>query len=172
MAGAGLESLEAQACQQYVPGRCRNMHVALRITNLASRPMLVPVWIMAYRYRDKMFRFLANGQTGKCSGQAPLSYRKIVGAIIIAILVMIFLLFLFSQMARGGIVAAGENNSAEPGYARPTPLVHIQSEDAILPGHGLRTDFMDLFHRVSSLDAVAGAVRIREVSETAPRWLK
>jgi hypothetical protein len=109
MASSGLESLEAQACQQYVPGRSRNMHVALRITNLASRPMLVPVWIMAYRYRDKMFRFLANGQTGKCSGQAPLSYRKIIGAVIIAILVMIFLLFLFSQFARGGTLTRSES---------------------------------------------------------------
>jgi predicted RNA-binding Zn-ribbon protein involved in translation (DUF1610 family) len=105
MASDGLESLEAEACKQYVPGNCRNMHVAVRIMNLASRPMLVPVWIMAYRYRDKVFRFLANGQTGKCSGQAPTSMKKVATAIVIAILVMTFLLFLLSQFARGEIMS-------------------------------------------------------------------
>ena len=51
LARQGLESCEANACGEYVAGKCRNMRVNVRITNLASRPMLVPVWIMAYRYR-------------------------------------------------------------------------------------------------------------------------
>ena len=93
----GLESLEAQCCQRYVPGKCRNLHVNLRITDLASRPMLVPVWIMAYRYRDQLFRFLCNGQTGKASGQAPLSYRKVGAAVVIAaIAILLILLWLFT----------------------------------------------------------------------------
>jgi hypothetical protein len=97
MARQGLESLEANCCQQYVPGNCRNLHVNVRITDLASRPMLVPVWIMAYRYRDQLFRFLCNGQTGKSSGQAPLSYRKIgVAVAIAAIVILLILLWLFT----------------------------------------------------------------------------
>jgi hypothetical protein len=97
MARQGLETLEADCCQQYVTGKCRNLHVNVRITDLASRPMLVPVWIMAYRYRDQMFRFLCNGQTGKSSGQAPLSYRKIGTAVAIAaIAILLILLWLFA----------------------------------------------------------------------------
>lgn len=121
LARDGLESLEAEACKQYVPGRCRNMHVALRITNLASRPMLVPVWIMAYRYRDKVFRFLANGQTGQCSGQAPTSMKKVATAVLIAILVMIFLLLLFSQFARGGMIES-MSLPAHGDYSQPVFL--------------------------------------------------
>ena len=65
LANQGFEELEREACQQYVPGKARNMHVNVRITDLTSRPMLLPVWIMAYRYQDRVFRFLANGQTGR-----------------------------------------------------------------------------------------------------------
>jgi hypothetical protein len=122
------------------------MHVALRITTLASRPMLVPVWIMAYRYRDKMFRFLANGQTGKCSGQAPLSYRKIATAVIIAILVMIFLLFLFSQMARGGMISGKAPESAA--------VVHLQFEtsDVRPPDSCRRRIYRDVSQRILFAD--------------------
>ena len=100
MASQGLESLEKQACEQYVAGKCRNLNVNVRIMNLASRPMLVPVWIMAYRYRDQVFRFLANGQTGRASGQAPVSYRKIGAAIAIAAVVILLILLMFASMAR------------------------------------------------------------------------
>ncbi|HEV7224563.1 MAG TPA: zinc ribbon domain-containing protein [Pirellulales bacterium] len=82
LARQGLEALEAADCQQaYVPGRCRNMKVNLRLEGLASEPVLLPVWIMAYRYREGLFRFLVNGQTGKATGQAPISYRKIMAVI-------------------------------------------------------------------------------------------
>ncbi len=97
LASQGLESLESQACEEYVPGKCRNLNVNVRITNLASRPLLVPVWVMAYRYRDQVFRFLANGQTGKSAGQAPISYRKISAAVVIAaVVIALILLWLFA----------------------------------------------------------------------------
>jgi hypothetical protein len=92
LARQGLETIEAQACQQFVPGRCRNMKVNVRITDLHSEPMLLPVWIMAYRYRDEVFRFLVNGQTGGATGKAPLSYLKIGGAIAVAIAIALIVM--------------------------------------------------------------------------------
>lgn len=93
LARQGLEACEADACGEYVAGKCRNMRVNVRITNLSSRPMLVPVWIMAYRYRDQVFRFLVNGQTGKAAGQAPVSYTKIGVAVAVALVVIAAILF-------------------------------------------------------------------------------
>jgi hypothetical protein len=89
LARSGLEELEQTACRQHVPGNCRKLKVNLRLSGLSSEPVLLPVWIMAYRYRDQVFRFLINGQTGKATGQAPVSYRKIAAAIGIAVAVAI-----------------------------------------------------------------------------------
>ena len=35
-----------------------------------TRPdlILLPVYLLSYRYRDKLYRFLLNGQTGKAAG--------------------------------------------------------------------------------------------------------
>jgi predicted RNA-binding Zn-ribbon protein involved in translation (DUF1610 family) len=108
LARQGLEQSEAETCEsRYVPGRARNVHVNVRIESMSSEPTLLPVWIMAYRYRDKLFRFLINGQTGRSSGQAPISLTKILLAVAIAALVFLFLLFLvggfLSQAAGPGM---------------------------------------------------------------------
>ncbi|MFH1921330.1 MAG: hypothetical protein ABIP48_15805, partial [Planctomycetota bacterium] len=68
LARQGLEQSEAQACESaYVPPKARNVHVNVRIESMSSEPVLLPVWIMAYRYRDRLFRFLLNGQTGRAT---------------------------------------------------------------------------------------------------------
>lgn len=97
LACEGIEQSEAQACQvAYVPGRARNVHVNVRIEGMASHPVLLPVWIMAYRFRDRVFRFLVNGQTGRATGQAPTSWTKITVAILITILAILLLLMLLA----------------------------------------------------------------------------
>jgi len=92
LANQGFENLEAAACQQYVPGKARNLHVNVQITDMTSQPMLLPVWIMAYRYQDRLFRFLVNGQSGRSTGQAPISWRRVTLAICVAVVVVLLLL--------------------------------------------------------------------------------
>jgi hypothetical protein len=56
--------------------------------------MLLPVWVMAYRYEEQVFRFLINGQTGRATGKAPISWLKIATAIGIAAAVVIVILLI------------------------------------------------------------------------------
>jgi hypothetical protein len=103
LARQGLEEMERQACQtQYVPGKARNVKVNLRITGLSSEPVLVPVWIMAYRYRDAVYRYLANGQTGRATGKAPISWKKIAAVVgaVAATLLVVLLVIALAGMAR------------------------------------------------------------------------
>ena len=34
--------------------------------------VLLPAWVSAYRYRDKVYRFVVNGQNGRTTGESPL----------------------------------------------------------------------------------------------------
>ncbi|MBN2580232.1 MAG: hypothetical protein JXB10_14680 [Pirellulales bacterium] len=100
LAREGLEGLEADACTTaYVPGRSRNVHVNVRITGMSGEPVLLPVWIMAYRFRDRLFRFLINGQTARATGQAPLSLKKIFLATISLLLAILILFFLITALS-------------------------------------------------------------------------
>lgn len=92
LAQQGLETLEHQACAALVPGNSRNVHVNVRVEGMSAEPVLLPVWIMAYSYREQTFRFLLNGQTGRCTGTAPTSYAKIAGvaAAVIGAVILFF----------------------------------------------------------------------------------
>lgn len=95
----GLEQLEAQACRAYVPGNARNLKVNVRLSELQSEPVLLPVWILAYTYKNQLYRYLVNGQTGKATGQAPWSYWKIGIAIGLAVFLALVLLVVLVGIA-------------------------------------------------------------------------
>ena len=47
-------------------------HVETRISDVTFKHILLPVWISAYRFKDKLFRFLVNARTGEVQGDRPL----------------------------------------------------------------------------------------------------
>ena len=46
-------------------------------SDITFKHILLPVWISAYRYRNKSFRFLVNARTGEVQGERPWSWMKI-----------------------------------------------------------------------------------------------
>ena len=77
------------ACAQEVPGDThRDLQVQTTFSALAYKNALLPIWIAAYDYHGKPYRFLVNGVTGKTSGKAPWSWLK-VGLLTIAILAIV-----------------------------------------------------------------------------------
>jgi len=146
LARQGLEELEKQACQQFVPANSRNMKVNTRITDLHSEPMLLPVYIMAYRYRDEVFRFLVNGQTGQATGHAPRSLFKIFGAIALAIVLLLVVLAIVASVSGCSVTTAARERLAPPkvasplvagmtsGLQLPTGIFHAGQPITFMPG--------------------------------------
>jgi len=50
--------------------------------------ILLPIWMAAYRYQGKSYRFVVNGQSGKVQGERPWSVWKIAGAVAAVVLVI------------------------------------------------------------------------------------
>lgn len=51
-------------------------------SGITFKHILLPVWISAYRYRDKIYRFLVNGRTGEVQDERPWSWVKITLAVL------------------------------------------------------------------------------------------
>ncbi|HQZ44792.1 MAG TPA: hypothetical protein PK042_01690 [Usitatibacteraceae bacterium] len=56
--------------------------------DLTFKHVLMPVWISAYRYRDKVYRFLVNAQTGETTGESPLSWWKVALLAVVGLFVV------------------------------------------------------------------------------------
>lgn len=55
--------------------------------NISFKHILLPVWLSAYRYHEKVYRFLVNARTGEVQGERPYSWVKITLAILAVIVV-------------------------------------------------------------------------------------
>jgi uncharacterized Zn finger protein (UPF0148 family) len=125
LARSGLEQLEAQTCaQRYVPGRARNVHANVLIESLSSEPVLLPVWIMAYRYSDRVYRFLVNGQTGKATGQAPFSWAKVLLVAVVVVVAVLILLAFAGVFATTLCLASNCDPHNNPPPTKRNPLCH------------------------------------------------
>jgi hypothetical protein len=98
-AAALVESYEAGQSQQTIPGTVRNLRVNVRIQNMRSVPLLLPIWIMVYQYREKPYRVLVNGQTGEVYGTAPFSYAKLTGVIAAMFIGMLIIIVIAALIA-------------------------------------------------------------------------
>jgi len=58
-----------------------------QVNDVTFKHVLLPVWMAAYKYRGKTYRFVVNGRTGLVQGERPYSAWKIATAIIIAAII-------------------------------------------------------------------------------------
>ncbi len=99
-----LALCRAEYCRQeqgriasFLPGDThRSLSVETDFSHEGSDLCLLPIYILSYRYQDKVYRFLINGQTGRFAGDKPVSGTRIgiavsVALAIIAIIVLIVL---------------------------------------------------------------------------------
>lgn len=61
---------------------------------ITFKHVFLPVWVAAYRYRQKVYRVLINARTGEVTGERPWSAWKICGAILLVVaIVTAFVIF-------------------------------------------------------------------------------
>jgi len=58
--------------------RVRNLFLVTNHKEITYKYLLLPVWISNYKYKDKVYQFVVNGQTGKVSGKTPISIPKVI----------------------------------------------------------------------------------------------
>ena len=55
----------------------RGMHYSHRFNSVKFKHILLPVWMSAYKYKDKIYNFMVNGETGRVAGRSPVSALKV-----------------------------------------------------------------------------------------------
>ncbi len=58
------------------------------VSDVTFKHVLLPVWMAAYKYRGKSYRFVINGQTGRVQGERPYSAIKIALAAVAALVIV------------------------------------------------------------------------------------
>lgn len=67
--------------------RQRIHDIDTEVSDITFKHILLPVWLAAYKYRGKTYRFVVNGRTGQVQGERPWSAIKIAFAVVVGLLV-------------------------------------------------------------------------------------
>ncbi|MDA3858235.1 MAG: primosomal protein N' (replication factor Y) - superfamily II helicase [Roseovarius sp.] len=62
--------------------RQRIHDIQTQVSDVTFKHILLPVWLAAYKYRGKTYRFVVNGRTGQVQGERPWSAWKIALAVL------------------------------------------------------------------------------------------
>lgn len=73
-------------CAAQVPGDThRNLQVYPNYSGQTFKHILVPLWLLTYAYGRKIYQVVINGYTGDIAGKHPLSWVKIMIAVLLAL---------------------------------------------------------------------------------------
>lgn len=81
--------------------RQRIDHLETDVGTLTFKHVLLPVWLAAYKFRGKSYRFVVNGRTGRVKGQRPWSLIKITIAATFAFTIAVVIGYLLAQNSAG-----------------------------------------------------------------------
>ena len=81
-----MDSELRSMCAAQVPGDThRNLQVYPNYSGQTFKHILVPLWLLTYAFRRKTYQVVINGYTGAIAGKYPLSWVKILIAVLLAL---------------------------------------------------------------------------------------
>jgi hypothetical protein len=89
-----------QHVDQFMPGDThRGLSMDVRFSDITSDLILLPIYLVSYRYGETVYRWVLNGQTGRMYGDKPVSWQRIGAAIatVIVIALIIWLIVMLSS---------------------------------------------------------------------------
>jgi DNA-directed RNA polymerase subunit RPC12/RpoP len=73
----------------------QSLNINTSYNNIKFNYSLLPLWIFAYKFKEKLYRFVVNGRNGKATGKIPLSPAKVSIALAVALGIIALLVWLF-----------------------------------------------------------------------------
>ncbi len=76
-------NIESDIMHRHHADRVDSLSMSTQYANKKYKYIVLPVWMSSFTYKNKVFRFMVNGQTGKVGGKAPVSPLRVAIAAIL-----------------------------------------------------------------------------------------
>ena len=91
-----LESeIDKKIRREHHADRVAHLHVKTSHFSVTYKYLMLPIWMSSFKYKEKLYHFMVNGQTGKVGGKTPISPIRVAIAIFLGILAVGLLAALF-----------------------------------------------------------------------------
>src|SRR5262245_44367772 len=86
-------AISRDVCQDIGGDEQRVHEVRTAYSGITFKHLLLPLWVSAYRFSDKIYQVLVNARTGEVQGERPYSVWKIVGLVAVLVVVVVILAY-------------------------------------------------------------------------------
>jgi len=108
-----------QDVRQRIGGDCQQVDsIQTRHDAITFKHLLLPVWMLAYRYHDKTFRVFVNAATGEVQGERPYSWIKIT---LLVLVIAAAIAAIFAMRSSGG----GNSFQGNIQFGVTSPVGHV-----------------------------------------------
>jgi predicted RNA-binding Zn-ribbon protein involved in translation (DUF1610 family) len=76
-----------------------SLNIQTQYNDVMFKHILLPVWLSSFRYKEKLYHFMINGQTGEVQGQYPKSALKIALLVLLGIAVIAGIYFVIATQS-------------------------------------------------------------------------
>nr|WP_241747182.1 hypothetical protein [Lysinibacillus sphaericus] len=72
-----------------------SLHFSTTHDDITYKYLMLPIWLSSFRYKEKVYRFMVNGQTGRVGGDAPISPLRVTIAVILSLITIAIIWYFF-----------------------------------------------------------------------------
>lgn len=94
IAGMLEGSITSKIMKEHNADHVRNLRINTTHSNITYKYLMIPVWMSSFKYKEKIYQFIVNGQSGKVGGDYPVSPWRVAFAIFIGVAILALLLYL------------------------------------------------------------------------------
>ena len=92
------------------------LNVTTNFPVINFRYILLPVWLCGYSFKEKLYKFLVNGRTGKSTGKAPVSALRVIIAVLLGLGVAALIIWLLRFT---GVIDLALEQAVQSGLLQP-----------------------------------------------------
>ena len=85
-------NVTSKIIQENHADHAKDVKVSTTFNKITYKYLMLPIWCSSFKYQDKVYQFMVNGQTGKVYGKTPIS----VGKVILVILIIVAIIAIFA----------------------------------------------------------------------------
>ncbi|MDD3242950.1 MAG: hypothetical protein PHD32_04405 [Eubacteriales bacterium] len=92
MEGTLSGGISSQVTQRHNADHVRSVRFHSTYSGVTYKYLLLPLWLSAFQFKNKVFQFRVNGQTGAVGGKSPVSPLRVTIAVVIGVAVLALIL--------------------------------------------------------------------------------
>lgn len=87
-------SITSKIMKEHDADHVKNLKVTTKHSGITYKYLMLPVWLSSFNYKDKVYQFAVNGQSGKVGGDYPVSPWRVALAILIVVAIFALLMYI------------------------------------------------------------------------------